>query len=69
MKRQILETICAFRGIMNELDYADRNLDKVNIDDLVSNIKCDLECLALYFLNDNWETLIKPFDDKENEQE
>ncbi len=62
MKRRLGEIICAFRGIMNELDYAEKNSDKVNIDDLISNIKCEVECLALYFLTDNWQELIKPYE-------
>ena len=62
MKRRIGEIICAFRCIMNEIDYADKNPDKVNLDDLISNIKCHVECLALYFLSDNWQELIKPYE-------
>lgn len=62
MERRIGEIICAFIGIMNELDYADKYPEKVNLNDLISNIKCEIECLALYFLTDNWKELIKPYE-------
>lgn len=58
MRESTKDLICSVKGIYNELDYAEKHPDKVNLEDLAANIKCNLERIALYILTELYSDVL-----------